>query len=901
MDFVGSLFKPAEKRIVFKEPELPIPEPPKPKFIFPPIVRESKILDQGANGPPPPTPAPIIVRQLQPAPYVAISDPLPLSSIGFSPSIETFPSLGSSYYATMSEINADVGRWSTFPAISDVDFVGYNLNNCGDISGVNGIFSGNVSGPTGTFQNIVSNSGEIVLNVSGTPNYLKGIGGDLYYNNELLARAGDIQNIADWSLYSALSNVELAGNKIYGTPSGTYLDLGLKGVIGPTGTQLQVDQITNIGGVFGANGTFLSSDGSKIQWINQTPQTSLNGQTGGISLTSPNSNLVVGSSGVGNISLTVPTPVSQLNGQTGGISITSPNSNLVVGSSGAGNISLTVSNSAFTLNGQTGAVSLTSTGNSVAITNPAVGQINLETVTTPITSWSNYPAVSNVTIPDKDLILSSSTPGISYNTADLNANVNIGKTSNAPFRPDFNAYVGSFNVGSTISPASSVNITSVGNVSVLGGAGVSIAGGGGVSVSGAGGVSVVGAGAVSVAGGGISVNGGAVSLVGSSALSIAAGGVFVNGGGIAVNGGGVAINSGALTIASGTVGIGTLGAAGGGLNVFGSDINMTPVLGSTGILRTEKIQSTTGTNTLAIDNVATINGSAYPPIGAGVTSLNSLSGALDIVAGTGISVTPAGSSITIANTGAVRPIWLDGGQYANPNVTFPASTNTLIRYASVTITSATAKIMVFGTFEGTTTATGTMYMTIARSSAIPTAANSTNLSDRTSAMTNSISGNGLSMWGLQSNTTRLTANANVVDTPGIGTWYYSVWGLDTQPITGTTSELANLTILDVTGSSGNAQNPPVIQASGTTALTTINTNTQYILTSGAIQNFTTAGLGVGNAGSFWYVKNGSGSDITIRHNGTNITGQTSTIHTNTGSTNSSSQTLYWNGTDLIMY
>lgn len=95
--------------------------------------------------------------------------------------------------------------------------------------------------------------------------------------------------------------------------------------------------------------------------------------------------------------------------------------------------------------------------------------------------------------------------------------------------------------------------------------------------------------------------------------------------------------------------------------------------------------------------------------------------------------------------------------------------------------------------------------------------------------------------------------------------------------------------------------PPVIQAAGTTALIPTTANTTYILTSGAIQNFTTAGLGVGNAGLVWYVKNGFGSDKTIQHNGTNITGQTPTIHTNTGSTNSSIQILYWNGTDLIMY
>jgi hypothetical protein len=94
---------------------------------------------------------------------------------------------------------------------------------------------------------------------------------------------------------------------------------------------------------------------------------------------------------------------------------------------------------------------------------------------------------------------------------------------------------------------------------------------------------------------------------------------------------------------------------------------------------------------------------------------------------------------------------------------------------------------------------------------------------------------------------------------------------------------------------------PVIQAAGTTALVPGNDNTTYILTSGATQDFTTAGLGAGDTGKVWYVKNAFTTDITIQHNGTAITGQTSTLHTGTGSTNTSSQILYWDGTNLIMY
>lgn len=230
--------------------------------------------------------------------------------------------------------------------------------------------------------------------------------------------------------------------------------------------------------------------------------------------------------------------------------------------------------------------------------------------------WSTFPAVSNVTIPNYDLNMTTSTPGGAYNKATLNANVDIGTITNAPFRPDFNAYCGTITLGSIVSPLTSMTINSLGTVNVNSAAGISLAGGGGVSIAGAGGVAITGGGAITVASGGISVNGGAVNLTSSSALNVAAGGIAVNGGGIAINGGGVAVNAGALTIASGTVGVGTLAAAGGGVNVFGSDLTMIPVGPATSTLRTNLITSQSGTPTLAISNVATINGSPYPPPGS---------------------------------------------------------------------------------------------------------------------------------------------------------------------------------------------------------------------------------------------------------------------------------------------
>ena len=104
------------------------------------------------------------------------------------------------------------------------------------------------------------------------------------------------------------------------------------------------------------------------------------------------------------------------------------------------------------------------------------------------------------------------------------------------------------------------------------------------------------------------------------------------------------------------------------------------------------------------------------------------------------------------------------------------------------------------------------------------------------------------------------------------------------------------------GASAYQNPPPVIQAAGTTALVPTSANTTYILTSGAgAQNFTTAGLGAGNAGLVWYIKNSKAGDNTIQHNGVAITGVTSVLHEKRVDTNTGSQILYWNGTDLIMY
>jgi len=427
--------------------------------------------------------------------------------------------------------NGQLQNWSEVPATSNVNINDFNISNVNILDAIEvmagsivsvGLTSGSI-----TVTNLTDLSGNIkILNEDDqAPNYLQAISGNLYFNNQLLAQAGDIQEIADWSLYPALQTINADNH-------------GIK----------------NAGNIaFGNNINVLSIDGSNQLLYNGV----ILGATGGV-------------------------------GPTGATGPTGP--------SGTGGTGFTGATGATGATGPTGPTGASGSGANASL-------------------WANFPAINDVSIPDQDLNMTTLTPGISYNKASLNADVDIGNLTNAPLRPDFNAYCGTVTFGSIVSPLTGMNINSLGPVNVNSVAGISLAGGGGVSVAGVGGVSVTGAGVVSVAGGGISVNGGAVNLTSTSALNVAAGGIAVNGGGIAINGGGVAVNAGALTIASGTVGVGTLAAAGGGVNVFGSDLILTPVGPATSTLRTELITSQSGTPTLAISNVATINGAAYPPPG----------------------------------------------------------------------------------------------------------------------------------------------------------------------------------------------------------------------------------------------------------------------------------------------
>ena len=59
-----------------------------------------------------------------------------------------------------------------------------------------------------------SQNGEILLTDALSTQVLQSIDGNLYYNNELLAAASSLQDIADWSLYPAISTLEMNGQAI---------------------------------------------------------------------------------------------------------------------------------------------------------------------------------------------------------------------------------------------------------------------------------------------------------------------------------------------------------------------------------------------------------------------------------------------------------------------------------------------------------------------------------------------------------------------------------------------------------------------------------------------------------------------------------------------------------------
>ena len=78
-------------------------------------------------------------------------------------------------------------------------------------------------------------NGEILLDDASGTQLLHSIDANLYYNNELLAKANDIQDVADWSLYPALASVDFDANSITGLTDITATGAASVGTLTTTG------------------------------------------------------------------------------------------------------------------------------------------------------------------------------------------------------------------------------------------------------------------------------------------------------------------------------------------------------------------------------------------------------------------------------------------------------------------------------------------------------------------------------------------------------------------------------------------------------------------------------------------------------------------------------------------
>lgn len=185
---------------------------------------------------------------------------------------------------------------------------------------------------------------------------------------------------------------------------------------------------------------------------------------------------------------------------------------------------------------------------------------------------------------------------------------------------------------------------------------------------------------------------------------------------------------------------------------------------------------------------------ALPLGGAGVSSLNSLTGAVTLSAGSNVTLTPSGNNITIASSGTTTPNFIAEGGAINGDST---NTTAFVRCSGkVTITpsSNTATIIVMATVSiqviSNTGSPSEYYLTIFRDT---TAADHGVISDGTNV---SLDSRGLSSaFQSSSNGADMSLVVSipiiVTDVPGTGAHTYTV-GFRTNVSGQTQAEAGNL-------------------------------------------------------------------------------------------------------------
>ena len=294
---------------------------------------QTVVQTSSAQPPPPPT---LEVREVIVAPPPAVEQPArapgdlkppepnnpinqinaytvidPQQTTNFAPDISTYPSLNEPYFQLLSEVlpPQDISGWYLFPTQNGTVLfdntipVGPVLPSPGQLHAYNQsiYYQAQSLMPATWYLNPALNGVILLDDASGTQS-LQSIQANLYYNGELLAKAGDIQDIAAWSDYPATNpgGVNMDGHALYNasdvsgtsghfgsitsdssyatsaswagatgvtlTLSGgaTVGSLNSNGIINASGNQIQNTTAVTIGP--GAVGTLSSPDAVVLQW-----------------------------------------------------------------------------------------------------------------------------------------------------------------------------------------------------------------------------------------------------------------------------------------------------------------------------------------------------------------------------------------------------------------------------------------------------------------------------------------------------------------------------------------------------------------------------------------------------------------------------------------------------------
>jgi len=266
-------------------PTIAAPPPAAPVYVATPVVYAPPPATEQVARPPGDLKKP---EPNNPAPAISLftlGDPAPVQTINLAPDISTYPSSNEPYFQLSSNIGPPVipDTWYEYPTQTGSVLFNNTLPlpapspGQGELHAFGpSIFYNASSLMPSTWYLNPSLNGEITLVDASGSQLLHSINADLYFNNELLAKANDIQDIADWSLYPALQSVDFNSNAItnasdvasatatIGTISGG--SIGITGAItaGATGTfgsistagAVSAASITTSGaGTFGSVGT----------------------------------------------------------------------------------------------------------------------------------------------------------------------------------------------------------------------------------------------------------------------------------------------------------------------------------------------------------------------------------------------------------------------------------------------------------------------------------------------------------------------------------------------------------------------------------------------------------------------------------------------------------------------